>query len=240
MVDHGRHLIVDSADPPERPSKRPPPAGGVEPLPVDAIIVDRPCHGRGPRRPGDARTAGGAVPAGVREHLLWLVGRGTRHSLSAGFASGRLGRRRLTWLGYTTSRPAITVGPGTARTSSRTARAPPTAPVTSSSSPRTWTPSTSPAGRAARPRRRRQRQRVGRPAGAGAASWPAGVAHDLRLILFGGEEEGLYGSTHTSPARSRPPSGRGSGAVLNMDMVAPAEHRAAHRAARGCRRLVQA
>lgn len=219
VVDKGRYLVVDVDPGTLRPSGGPAAACyDVRPLPADTVVFDE-------RAPGPA-----TVPAeGVRvaelsrssfEHDVdRLASLRTRHSRSTDFF-GALGwaKERLTDLGFTTRVQDVPVPGGGTRNLV-----------------------------ADRPGSGGNRQVVLVTAhldsvnlhGAGAAapgaddnaSGSAGVlaiaealagrtgTNDLRLILFGGEEQGLFGSRHYVDGLNGAEGPRIS-AVLNMDMIA--------------------
>ena len=220
VVDHGRHLIVDSATLPSG-LEATTACWRVEPLPVDAVIVDRPVTVAARSDPTTLALLAELSPQACESDLLWLVGRGTRHSLSAGFASAAAwAADRLTSLGYTTSRQGISVEAGhsenviadrpgtadgprdlvliTAHLDSINLPGGPSAPAPGADDNGSGSAGLLELGRILGGRRWR---------------------HDLRLILFGGEEEGLHGSTQHVAALPAAERAR-IRAVLNMDMVA--------------------
>jgi hypothetical protein len=220
LVDHGRHLVVDTAALPvglDAVSA----CWRVEPLPVDTVIVDRPVTVAARSDPPTLALLAELSPQACESDLRWLVDRGTRHSLSQGFASAAAWTEaRLASLGYTTSRSAVTVGGG--QSQNVVADRPGTA-----------------AGSRDLVLVTAHLDSINLPGGPGApapgaddnGSGSAGLLelgrilasrrwrHDLRLILFGGEEQGLFGSRQYVAAL--PPAERTRiRAVLNMDMVA--------------------
>jgi hypothetical protein len=214
LLDHGRHLVVE-------PVGTVPHSGlcwRVEPVPVDTVVVDRPELVAG-RADGDTTALLDQISTTtLNADLHWLVGLGTRHSLSSGFAEAVAGTSaRLTGFGYAVTTPSITVGgapssnvvadrPGdgsggivvvTAHLDSINIAGGPAAPAPGADDNGSGSAGLLELARVLATR-----------------SW----RHDLRLILFGGEEEGLFGSTQyvaalpaTERARVR--------AVLNMDMI---------------------
>ncbi|WP_207400939.1 M28 family metallopeptidase [Actinomadura roseirufa] len=223
LADKGRYLVV-SLDEDHRARIRPHPGlcYRVEPLPAGGLVFRS--AAATPREPDPRVQAMVDEVSGdaYRDVLTRLVGLGTRHSLGQGFRdAAELAGERLRELGYTVSEVPITVGPG--RSANVVAE------------------------RLAAHRRPRETvlvtahldsiNVVGGPAapapgaddnGSGSAGLlemarvlaSAGDAeHDLRLILFGGEEEGLFGSTQY--VASLPPEERAAiGTVINMDMIA--------------------
>lgn len=220
VVDHGRHLVIDTATLP-RDLEAVTACWRVEPLPVDSVIVDRPVTVAARSDPTTLELLAELSPQAFESDLLWLVERGTRHSLSQGFADAAAWTAaRLTSLGYTTSRQAISVGagnsenvvaerPGTAagprdlvliiaHLDSINLAGGPNAPAPGADDNGSGSAGLLELGRILSSRRWRQ---------------------DVRLILFGGEEQGLHGSRQYVAAL--PPIERARiRAVLNMDMVA--------------------
>ena len=62
------------------------------------------------------------------------------------------------------------------------------------------------------------------------------VEHDLRLIVFGGEEQGLLGSQQYVASLGQADRSR-LDCVINMDMIANAQYAGAYCAAGGCGRV---
>lgn len=220
ILDHGRHLVVDSTTLPEAmPGSST--CWRVGALPTDAVVVDRVHAAPARSDPAVVAVVDAVSPAAYQADLTWLVDLGTRHSLSPGFASAvDWASARLTGLGFSTTRQTVTVGSGhsanvvadrpgagvgqrrlilvTAHLDSVNSAGGPSAPA---------------------------------PGADDNASGSAGVLeiarvlairqwqHDLRLILFGGEEQGLHGSRQYVAAL---PAGERARirAVLNMDMIA--------------------
>lgn len=219
LVDHGRHLVVDTAT-----------AGAagacttcwrIEPLPAAAIVVARPALGAGRADPGVAALVGLLDPSACEADLRTLVGFGTRHSLSAGFtAAAAWAAARLAGLGCAVQTKPVSVGAGTSANVVADRPAPGTGHrnlvlVTA------HLDSVNTAGGAAAPAPGADDNGSG-CAGLlelarvlGTRTW----THDLRLILFGGEEQGLHGSTQYVAGLPAGDRARLS-AVLNMDMVA--------------------
>jgi hypothetical protein len=248
ILDHGRHLVIDggaalrekagtalpdeagTALPDEAGTALPDEAGTalhdehgtcwrVEPLPT-GTVVGRPEH-----RPGRADPLIGDLLAAVtrppyESDLTWLTELPTRHSLGEGFrqAADRA-EAALTALGYATSRFGVTVGAG------------------QSANVIADRPGTATAGRGVVlvTAHLDSVNLAGGPNGLAPGaddngSGAAGVlllAHvlaalewrnDLRLILFGGEEQGLFGSRQYVASLPRAERVR-IRAVLNMDMI---------------------
>ena len=217
LVDHGRHLVVD-------PAGMGPHTGGdglcwrVEPMPVNTVVVDRPEPAAG-QADGDTTVLLGQISTtSLDVDLHWLVGLGSRHSLSSGFAEAVAGSSaRLTGHGYTVATPSISVGgaassnvvadrPGdgtggivlvTAHLDSINLAGGPGAPAPGADDNGSGSAGLLELARVLATR-----------------SW----RHDLRLILFGGEEEGLFGSKQYVAALPAAERARVR-AVLNMDMI---------------------
>jgi Peptidase family M28 len=219
LVDRGRHLVVDTAALPVGPDTVTT-CWRVEPLPLDTVIVDRPVAAAARSDPAALALLAELSPQACDSDLRWLVDRGTRHSLGPGFASAAAwAEARLASLGYATSRPPITVGGGQSQNvvADRPGAAGPrelvlvTAHLDSinlSGGPAASAPGADDNGSGSAALLELARVLAGR-------RW----RHDLRLLLFGGEEQGLHGSRQYVAAL--PPTERSRvRAVLNMDMVA--------------------
>jgi hypothetical protein len=222
VVDKGRYLVVEfdpavhSPDGPHASCYR------VGPLPAGAVVFDQRAAGAGQSAPPAAEAGIDAVDlsqAAFEDDVGKLAGLRTRHSRSTEFL-GALdwAEGRLNELGYATQIQTVAVPGGTSRNLI-----------------------------ADRPGDCAERELVlvtahldsvnvtGFPAAApGAddnASGSAGVLaiaraqagrstkHDLRLVLFGGEEQGLFGSTQYVSGLNAAERARIS-AVINMDMIA--------------------
>jgi hypothetical protein len=217
ILDHGRHLVVDGGEHALRP--RTTVCWRVEPLPADRVVVD--VSGVG-ARPVDRTTQdllAQLSSASYQQDVVWLAGLTTRHSLSSGFTTAATwAAGRLASLGYAVTRTPVSVGSGqsenvigervgtgerklviaTAHLDSVNLSGGPTAPAPGADD--------NASGSAAV-------LELARVFATG--EW----AHDLRVILFGGEEQGLHGSTQY--VASLPPTERARiKAVLNMDMIA--------------------
>ena len=192
LLDHGRHLVISSADKPRRRSNN---CWRIEPLRAGTTVIDVPEPSAARADPTVAQLVGDVSPASYQADLTWLASLPTRHSLSTAFTTAMdFAAARMVALGYAVTRTPVTVGAGQLAEPDR---------------------------RPARDRWRRGLVLVtahldsvnlaGGPAapapgaddnGSGSAgvlelarllstrSW----RHDLRLILFGGEEQGLFGS----------------------------------------------
>jgi peptidase M28-like protein len=220
VLDHGRHLVVDTATLPEKLAVEDV-CWRVDALPADMVVVDRPALRPGRTDPLTVELLGQLFPSAFDSDLKELVGFGTRHSLSSGFdEAAEWAADRFMSLGYTVAEQSIAVGSGRSRNviadlSGLDGDTDNLVLVTA------HLDSVNLVGGAAAPA----------PGADDNGSGSAGVLElarvlastawesNLRLILFGGEEQGLHGSrqhvaglTPEDRARIR--------AVLNMDMVA--------------------
>jgi hypothetical protein len=235
LLDHGRHLVVTLPDP-ELPNVPLPEAGEgtrngeadaghpdwrVSPLPGDgSVVVHRPAAAaRAPDRVTTELLAAMSQDS-FAATLSFLAGLSTRHSLSAGFrqAADHVAAL-LTDRGFAVGRPAITVGAGS---SSNVVADRPGAgegargvvlltahldSINLAGGPSALAPGADDNGSGSAGVLEMARILSERP-------W----RHDLRIILFGGEEQGLHGSRQyvtglpaAERARIR--------AVLNLDMM---------------------
>lgn len=223
VVDKGRYLVVD-VDPGAGLHVDGPHAScyAVRPLPADTVVFDQ-------RTAGPGRTAAPAQRAGVpaaevsraafEDNLGTLARLQTRHSTSAQFLGVlEWARDRLADLGYATHIQTVAVQGGTTR--NLIADRPGDGADREAVLVTAHLDSVNTRGAAA-----------AAPGADDNASGSAGVLaigqaladrprrHDLRLILFGGEEQGLFGSRHYVGALDAAERGRIS-AVVNMDMIA--------------------
>jgi hypothetical protein len=218
LLDHGRHLVISAADKPRRRSSH---CWRIEQLRSGTTVTD--VVSAAPMRV-DANVTnllGQLSPASYQADLTWFASLPTRHSLSASFTTAvDFAAARMVALGYSVTRTPITVGAGHSENLIGDRPG-------SGSGPRGLVVITA------------HLDSINIPAGPGGtspgaddnASGSAGVLelgrlmaarswqHDVRLILFGGEEEGLFGSKQYVAAL--PPAERARiRAVLNMDMIA--------------------
>ena len=226
LLDHGRHLVVDlsALDESVSAGARGPGDGHVdwrvEPLPFGTVVVDRPPP---VARAVDDETAALLTrlsPESFDETMRFLTGLPTRHSWSAGFREAAdWVSARLVAAGFAVTRPSITVGSGSsanvigdrpgagtgdrgvvlvsAHLDSINLAGGPSAPA----------PGADDNGSGSAGVLELARVLAGRP-------W----RHDLRVLLFGGEEEGLFGSRQY--VADLPPGERSRiRGVLNLDMV---------------------
>ena len=217
LLDRGRHLVISSADKPRRRSNH---CWRVEHLRAGTTIVDNPIVSAARADPAVAALVGELSPASYQSDLIWLASLPTRHSLSTTFTQAMdFAADRMVALGYTVSRMPITVGAGhsanligdragagstrglvivTAHLDSINIAGGPAAAAPGADDNGSGSAGVLELGRLLSTR-----------------SWQ----HDVRLILFGGEEEGLFGSKQYVAAL--PPAERSRvRAVLNMDMIA--------------------
>lgn len=222
LLDHGRHLVVElaggdaslTAGGPEHVDWR------IEPLPLGTVVVDRP---RPAARTTDEDTAALLAtlsPESFDETMRFLTGLPTRHSWSAGFREAAdWVSARLVAAGFAVTRPSITVGTGTS--SSVIGDRPGTGTgdrgvvlvtahldsVNTAGGPSAPAPGADDNGSGSAGALELARVLAGLP-------WQ----HDLRVLLFGGEEQGLHGSRQYVAALSPGERSRIRG-VLNLDMV---------------------
>jgi len=217
LVDHGRHLVVAGDIAPGVAADG---CWRVTPLPTGTVVVDRPAPPAARADPGTDALVAQLSETSYAADVAWLAGLPTRHSLSTHFGTAvGWAQSRLAALGFGTARPAITVGPGhsdnlvgdrpgsganrglvivTAHLDSINLAGGPSAPAPGADD---------------------------NASGAGGVLELARVLashpwqHDLRVILFGGEEEGLHGSRQYVAALPAADRAR-IRAVLNMDMIA--------------------
>jgi len=216
LLDHGRHLVISSADKPRRRSNH---CWRVEPLRAGTTVVDVPSPSAARVDPAVADLVAQLSPASYQADLTWLASLPTRHSLSASFTTAvEFAAARMVALGYGVTRSQITVGAGhsenligdrpgtgggglvliTAHLDSINIAGGPAASAPGADDNGSGSAGVLELGRLLSTR-----------------SW----RHDVRLILFGGEEEGLFGSKQYVAAL--PPAERARiRAVLNMDMIA--------------------
>ncbi|TCO44994.1 peptidase M28-like protein [Kribbella antiqua] len=217
LLDHGRHLVISSADKPRRRSTT---CWRVEPLRAGTTIVDNPPLVAARVDPAVADLVGALSPTSYRADLTWFASLPTRHSLSPSFGTAvDFAAARMIALGYRVTRTQITVGAGHSENliGDRAGSSSDPGLVLITAHLDSINLAGGPAASA--------------PGADDNASGSAGVLelgrllatqrwqHDVRLILFGGEEEGLFGSKQY--VALLPPADRSRiRAVLNMDMIA--------------------
>ncbi|TCC50845.1 Zn-dependent exopeptidase M28 [Kribbella capetownensis] len=216
LLDHGRHLVISSADKPRRRSNN---CWRIEPLRAGTTVVDNPTPAAARVDPSIAGLVAQLSPASYQDDLTWLASLPTRHSLSTSFTTAvDFAAAKMVALGYGLARTQITVGAGHSQNLIGDR------------------PGTGGGGLVLITAHLDSINIAGGPAAAAPGaddngSGSAGVLelgrllstrswrHDVRLILFGGEEEGLFGSKQYVAAL--PPAERARiRAVLNMDMIA--------------------
>ena len=217
LLDRGRHLVISSADKPRRRSNN---CWRVGPLRAGTTIVDNPIVSAARVDPTVADLVGQLSTQSYQDDLTWLANLPTRHSLSTSFTTAMdFAADRMVALGYGVTRMPITVG---ARHSENLIGDRPG--VGSARGLVLVTAHLDSINLAGGPA-------AAAPGADDNGSGSAGVLelgrlvstqpwqHDIRLILFGGEEEGLFGSKQYVAAL--PPAERSRvRAVLNMDMIA--------------------
>ena len=229
VLDRGRHLVVDTTTPPSLPEHRAHPAHEdgehrcwrVQPLPAGAVVVDRP---RVPARraaAGVLELLGRLSAASFDADVRTLAALPTRHSLSphhagaAAWAGARLAasgfavRSEVVAVGGGSSRNVVADRPGrgtgardlvvlTAHLDSVNLAGGPDAPAPGADDNASGAAGVLELGRVL-----------------AGTTW----THDLRLVLFGGEEQGLLGSRQHVAALPAQERARVR-AVLNLDMIA--------------------
>jgi hypothetical protein len=219
IVDKGRYLVVD-ADPGAPQAGPHASCYSVRPLPAGTVVFDERPAGHGAVPDGSADTAAaGLSPESFRDDVDRLAFLRTRHSRSAEFLGAlEWAEDGLQDLGFATSVQAVPVPGGTSRNliAERSGAGSDRKVVLVTA----HLDSVNTDGMAA-----------AAPGADDNASGSAGVLaiaralagrqgkHDLRLILFGGEEQGLFGSRHYVAGLDGAERARIS-AVLNMDMIA--------------------
>jgi hypothetical protein len=226
LLDHGRHLVVDLSATDEALTGGAAGEGHdhvdwrIEPLSPGTVVVDRPRHDARTVDDDTAELLASLSPESFEATLRFLTGLTTRHSWSTGFreAADRVAAD-LTEAGFAVTRPSITVGSGTsanvigdrpgvatgdrgvvlvtAHLDSINLAGGPSAPA----------PGADDNGSGSAGVLELARALAGR-------DW----RHDLRVILFGGEEEGLHGSRQYVATLDPAERARIRG-VLNLDMV---------------------
>lgn len=221
VVDKGRHLIVDlETQQLARMSNQPDDCWVVRPIPIDSVIVRTVV---GASRTVDQRIqqAVNAISATTfRAALDTLVGFGTRHSLTTPFSNAaHWAQNELLLLGYAAQLQTINVGAGTSLNvvADRPGNGAGTRNLVLVTA---HLDSINASGGVSAPA----------PGADDNGSGSAGVLeiarvlagqphqHDLRCILFGGEEQGLHGSIQYVSTLSPAERAR-IRAVINMDMI---------------------
>ncbi len=219
LLDRGRHLIVDGLS--EGTAGGDPTCWRAQPLEPGTVVV-RPSDTTAERSDPQVDQLLSALSVDrCMGDITALVARGTRHSLSTGFAdSAAWAVQRLSSLGYSAAVSPITVGAGHSlnvvadRVGTGT-------DVRGLVVVTAHLDSINLAGGTSALAPGADDNASGSAAVLELARVLAGVRsrHDLRLILFGGEEEGLFGSRQYV-ATLAPTDRARLAAVLNMDMIA--------------------
>jgi hypothetical protein len=222
VVDKGRFLVVDLA--PEAAAaldRSPTGCFAVRPLPADEAVFEQRARGLGGAPPALAGTRAPEVSQTAFEaDVATLVGFRTRHSTGTGFlAAVEWAQHELTASGYATQLQTVAVGAGTSRNliADRIGQGLDRKLVIVGAHLDSVNLAGGPGADA--------------PGADDNASGSAGVlaiaralgehpsSHDLRLVLFGGEEQGLFGSRHYVAALDQTERDR-IVAMINMDMIA--------------------
>ncbi|MGP4025530.1 M28 family metallopeptidase [Actinomadura sp. 3N407] len=222
LVDKGRYLVV-ALDEEYRARLRPHAevCYRVEPLPPGEVVFQSVAPSAREPDPEIRSLVDEVSKEAYRDLLVRLVELGTRHSLSTGFrdAAAAAGQR-LRDLGYIVTEMPIDVGPGRSANIVAEQLAPSRPPrdvvvvtahldsINLEGGPAAPAPGADDNGSGAAGLLEIARVLATRE-----------TRHDLRLILFGGEEEGLFGSTQYV-ASLDPGQLGGISAVVNMDMIA--------------------
>ncbi|HRO15562.1 MAG TPA: M28 family metallopeptidase [Paracoccus sp. (in: a-proteobacteria)] len=220
LVNKGRYLAVDlTLEELARVQEHGETCFGIRRLPEDAAVVTTLAPTRRAADPSIARLVSQVDVPALTGTLTGLVGFRTRHSLSAEFsaAADRM-ESELETLGFSVARTAISVGAATSFNviADRTGTAADRRLVIATA----HLDSVNIAGGFS----------ADAPGADDNGSGSAGIleiarifsgkalAHDLRLILFGGEEQGLHGSQQYVAALSQAERDR-IDSVINMDMI---------------------
>ena len=222
VVDRGRYLVVDlDPDATRQPADPHLPCYRVRSLPADTVVFSQvtPALARRPAAVAEARRAEAVSRIAFETDLRKLAGFRTRHSTSAEFLSAaEWMESELTGLGYETSVQPVPVQGGTTR--NVIAERPGSDEDGQIVLVTAHLDSVNVRGGAAAPAPGADDNGSGSAGLLGIARALRGHtgARGLRLILFGGEEQGLFGSLHyvaglddTERARIH--------SVLNMDMI---------------------
>lgn len=220
VLDHGRYLVVDLTDD-EAPELAEHHGAwfGFSSLPVNTVVLATPPLGTRRVDPEIAALVAAVSPANLSATIAQLAAQRTRHSATPGYtAAARWVCDQLGDLGFAVTAASITVGSGPSRNviADRQGTGTSRRMVIVSA----HLDSVNAAGGMA----------ASAPGADDNASGVAGVLeiarvlstrsadHDLRLILFGGEEQGLHGSQQYVAGLSATERTR-LDAVINMDMI---------------------
>lgn len=216
LLDRGRHLVISSDDRPHRRSNH---CWRIDHLKPGTTVVGPVETVQTRQDPQVATLVGQLDLTKYQTDLTWLANLPTRHSLSPTFTQAMdYADKKLIALGYQTSRTQITVGAGHSANliADREGTAPSRELVVVTAHLDSINQAGGPAANA--------------PGADDNGSGSAGVLelarvlstrtwqHDTRVILFGGEEEGLFGSKQYVAALPQADRAR-IRAVLNLDMI---------------------
>lgn len=219
VVDKGRYLVVEVDPGTLRPGDGPTAAHyDVRPLPADTVVFDERAPGPTTGPAEDVR-APELSRASFEHDVDRLASLRTRHSRSMEFL-GALGwaKDQLADLGFTVRVQDVPVPGGATRNMVADRPGSGVDRQVVLVTAHLDSVNLSGAGAAAPGADDNASGSAGVLAIAGALAGRAGT-HDLRLVLFGGEEQGLFGSRHYVDGLERAERARIS-AVLNMDMIA--------------------
>jgi hypothetical protein len=221
LVDKGRYLVVSIDQRVRRVRPREEVCYRVQPLPASAVVFRTVTPAARAPIPEIQALVDQVSKDSYQEFLAELVAFGTRHSLSTDFRSAAIMvRDRLREFGYTTDLVPITVGSEQSHNVVADRVADSRAPrnvvlvtahldsINLAGGPTAPAPGADDNGSGAAGLLEIARVLTSRQA-----------THDLRLILFGGEEEGLFGSRQYVSALDPAEGGR-IRMVINMDMIA--------------------
>jgi Peptidase family M28 len=217
LVDRGRHLVVDASAVPPVPEYHV--DWKVEPLPAETAVVTRQPPVPVEAEPGIGEVVESLSSSSYEQDVTQLASLATRHSLSAGFdeaAAYCVGR--LETAGYTVTRQSVSVGGGTS--TNLVADRPGGGPGRRVVLVTAHLDSVNTAGGPAAAAPGADDNASGVAGAMTLARALAGFAFEesTRVILFGGEEQGLHGSRRHVAALPAAERGRIS-AVVNLDMV---------------------
>ena len=221
VLNKGRHLAVDlTADEVADLQQHNDACFGFCPLPEDSSVVETRARSARQADPAIAALVAMVSQAQLAETLIKLTSFRTRHSLTAEFSSAAdWAKGKLEALGFTVSKPGISVGAGASFNvvADKPGSGANRRLVIVSAHLDSVNSAAGVTGAA--------------PGADDNGSGAAGVLeigrilslqptdHDLRLILFGGEEEGLHGSQQYVASLGQADRAR-LDAVINMDMIA--------------------
>lgn len=219
LLEAGRHLVVDLGSW-RGPSSAEGHDWALAPMPPGEVVVGMPAQVAAPADPAVSEVLERIDPDRVAADLDRLVGFGTRHSLSEGFAQAAAwAAEQLEAAGFEVRQPVVQVGSGESR--NVVGELPGTGPE-----PRSVVvigahlDSVNLAGGPDAPAPGADDNASGSAGSVELARVIAATerAHDVRVILFGGEEQGLFGSSQYVAGLSAEQRTRVRGVVV-MDMI---------------------